>query len=162
MKVSRRFRIWFKKLLAPYRIRKWLFVDDMRNPPEHLRGHFDVVRDFDQFTEYIESYGIPRLISFDHDLHPQHTMIFYEGYNWCGPCESKRNLTMVPTGYDCAVWLVEHCERNNMVLGEVCVHSLNPVTAQRIAGVIFNHQDKNKIERSCRTIRWGIRDTRLG
>lgn len=158
----RRFRIWIKRLFAPLRRRRWLFLDDMRNPPAHLVDHFDVVRDFDGFTEHIEAYGIPRLISFDHDLHPEHTMFFYEGYGWCGPCENRRGFRMAPTGYDCAVWLVDYCNRNDVALGQVCVHSPNPVTAQRIVEVITEHQTEKNTDPSCRIIKWDTQGIRRG
>lgn len=158
MGLARRIRIWAKRIWAPYRRNRWLFLDDMRNPPDHLKEHFDVVRDFDQFTEHIESYGIPGLISFDHDLHPNHTMAFYEGDKWCGHCDNQRH-DMIPTGYDCAVWLIEHCEMNGLRLGEVYVHSLNPVTADRIIRVMVKYQIEKNLKPLCRTIRWGIRDT---
>lgn len=160
--VLRKIRIWVKKLLAPFRRRKWLFLDDMRNPPVYLRGHFDVVRDFDEFTEHIESYGVPGLISFDHDLHPSHTMFFYEGNNWCGPCESKKKDLYLPTGYDCAVWLIEYCEGRGLVLDQVCVHSPNDVTARKISKLVIEHQRRNNTRESCKTIRWGVMDYHRG
>ena len=35
-----------------------------------------VVKNYDEFTEYIEKNGIPDYISFEHDLAPEHTIDF--------------------------------------------------------------------------------------
>lgn len=160
MGLSRKARICIKRFFAPFRGDRGLFLDDSRNPPAHLSKYFDVVRDFDGFTEYIESYGVPSLISMDHDLHVEHTMHFFEGPGWCGPCESGKTGFVHKTGHDCAVWLVDYCEREGKELGHVCIHSVNKEGAERIAGVIMDYQTSKMGFHLCKMVRWGIRDTR--
>ena len=64
---------------------KKLFLDDIRVPfdcakymrPDDLKymyedEQWDVVRTYDDFVGYIEHFGVPDLISFDHDLADEH------------------------------------------------------------------------------------------
>lgn len=69
-----------------YRMEKWI-----------------IVRDYGQFIGQILQVGIPKCVSFDHDL---------------GDGEK--------TGYDCAVWLLDYCNKNNYPLPQVLSHSWNP------------------------------------
>ena len=50
------------------------YLDDTRTPTETIPGYkpWDVVRNYNEFTEYILKNGIPDLISFDHDLGEEH------------------------------------------------------------------------------------------
>ncbi len=44
-----------------------LFLDDERDPTPDL-GHVDIARDCDEAISLVEEFGVPSLISFDHDL----------------------------------------------------------------------------------------------
>lgn len=77
-----------------------------------------VVRSFDEFTDFIKTQcehkgqdGLPAVISFDHDLEPDH-------YN--GGSVGKN------TGADCARWLVQFCLDNCYSFPDVFSHSMNP------------------------------------
>lgn len=98
-----------------------LFLDDERNPQDvtwiTLRdGEWDIVRNQDEFQEYILKNGLPSMISFDNDLG--------EGMG---------------EGIFCAKWLVD-----SILDGEVkwnprfqfTVHSKNNVAAERINGLL--------------------------
>ena len=78
-----------------------LFLDDVRPAPD---DSWTIVRSYDDFVAYISRYGVPDLISFDHDL---------------GAGKS---------GYDCAKWLME----NGYCLKMWRVHSMNPVGRDNI------------------------------
>lgn len=86
-----------------------MFLDDLRNPPDN--GPWIIVRSFDEFVDWIEKNGMPDFISFDHDLG--------DG---------------VPTGMDCAKWLVEH----ELPLKNFAVHSANPPGRANIQGLLDN------------------------
>ena len=51
-----------------------LYLDDLRTPTETLPGYhpWNVVRNYDEFKEWILRNGVPDLISFDHDLGEEH------------------------------------------------------------------------------------------
>jgi hypothetical protein len=83
-----------------------LFLDDLRSPPD---ASWDVVRSYEEHVGHIESHGTPDVISFDHDLGDE-----------------------VPTGMDCAKWLVEI----RRLLAEFVVHSANPPDSLNIASLL--------------------------
>jgi hypothetical protein len=129
-----------------------LFLDDIRNPVDVLnyinnpmyKEYWNVVRNYDQFVEYIEKNGIPDVISFDHDLADEHyrpSMYnpdgHYSGYYTDGTFTEK-------TGYDCAKWLIEYCmEAGIDVPTTVLVHSMNPIGKLNIIS-LFNTYNKIK------------------
>ena len=84
-----------------------LFLDDLRNPPD---DNWIVVRNEEAFKQFIIQFGVPDLISFDHDLGGEET------------------------GMNCAKWLVE----NNYIIKDFIVHSANPVGRANIEGLLNN------------------------
>ena len=95
-----------------------LFIDDIRNPVEH---DFFIVRTAADAYEFMEEFGCPNHISFDHDL----------------------GESNAPTGFDIAKWMVEHDLDDN---GDFIprdftfyVHSANPVGAANIQGLLNNY-----------------------
>jgi hypothetical protein len=106
-----------------------LYLDDVRTPsnPED----WEVVRSYRAFVEFIETYGIPYWVSFDHDLADEH----YKPDSWSDPYVEYREKT----GLDCAKWLVEYCrERGNRFPQWTC-HSMNLVGKQRIIDTINDY-----------------------
>jgi len=102
-----------------------LWLDDIRDPERYfnkknnsstfiknsnyyhnLSTKYDInyvwVKNFDEFTNFIVTNGLPQFVSFDHDL---------------GAGKKK--------GFDCAKWLVEYCRKNNKKLPKFYVHSAN-------------------------------------
>ncbi len=51
-------------------MRKSLYLDDVRTPTSTLDGYgpWQVVRSYDEFVHWIQTNGIPDMISFDQDL----------------------------------------------------------------------------------------------
>lgn len=119
-----------------------LFLDDVRNPIDCIlyikdkiyAEEWDIVRNYNEFINYITENGIPDLISFDHDLADEHySPTMYDGgslYNHLyGEFKEK-------TGYDCAKWLCDYCSQNGLPLPTYLVHSMNPVGRDNILGVL--------------------------
>lgn len=136
---------------------KKLFLDDFRDPYDcvnymyarttesHLYGESDwiVVRDAKEFEEYINTNGLPDLISFDHDLALDHYAPAEDvDYNqWLLEQHSKEK-----TGYDCAKFLANYCIEHKLLLPKYLVHSMNPVGTENInkyLGSFVNFQTKN-------------------
>lgn len=104
-----------------------LFLDDGRFPidvigwmknrsPKYVDLYIQnwvVVKSYKQFTSYIELNGLPSIISFDHDI---------------GYIENNKEIT----GYDCAKWLKEYCNSNDLEYPEIICHSMNPVGCSNI------------------------------
>jgi hypothetical protein len=98
-----------------------LFLDDLRYPKEVKWvdigfGHWEIVRSYDEFVQFILKNGVPDTISFDMDLCDEH---YASG-------EPPPNGWIEKNGYDCALWLINHCIKNNHPFPEkITVHSLN-------------------------------------
>ena len=99
-----------------------LFLDDIRSLdmvyPNSNLNEWVIVRNYYEFINYINKYGLPKFISFDHDLGVGYT-------------EEK-------TGYDAAKWLVDYCFDNKNKMPEYSVHSQNPVGVENIINYLKN------------------------
>ena len=151
MKGIKRF---FKRLIRIFETDRWLFLDDTREPPIHLKKIFYIVRDYDDFVEYIETYGIPEIISFDHDLNLEHTNFFFENGGFRNPPDPRYENFKFKTGYDCALWLIDYCKRNNKELKKVFVHSHNLMGQRNIYNLICNFQKKEYGKINCKIVKW--------
>jgi len=129
-----------------------LWLDDIRNPflneegkvPTDKNGEYyniNWVLNYEQFVKWIELFGLPDAISFDHDLADEH---YTPEYFWDNYEESKKfqewrgQNYQEKTGMDCAKWLVDYCMDNEKELPEIFVHSANPVGADNIKGLLDN------------------------
>jgi len=118
-----------------------LFLDDIRDPKtsmflnnKNIYPALDwvIVRSYDEFVSYINNNGMPKLISFDHDLADEHygmndNTIEYQYYT-------------EKTGYECAKWLINYCMDNNLYPPDYYVHSMNTVGALNIRYLIENYK----------------------
>jgi hypothetical protein len=110
-----------------------LFLDDFRTPddayllrlnPVYMTEHWIIVRNYNEFINYIETHNVPDAVSFDHDLAFEH----YQTPNKMGKYPSKLSYDQYTekTGYDCAKWLINYCIDNKKELPTtILVHSLN-------------------------------------
>lgn len=71
--------------------------------------NFTWVKSYDEFVNFITTNGVPKLISFDYDL--KNGRMNVEG--------------KLPTGMDCAKWLMEYCKENGVSMPKCYVHSAN-------------------------------------
>jgi hypothetical protein len=125
--------------------KKALYVDST-NTPIDIPGYekWVVVKNYDDFTEYIENNGIPDYISFEHDLAEEHVIDFVN--NQLQGIEAINYSTFKEkTGYDCALWLCDyiseqHEQGNNIKLNAVGVHSNNPGGTKNILHCINNYK----------------------
>ena len=116
-----------------------LFLDDMRNPYDihwvpkvkNQQGWY-IVRNYEQFKEHIILYGLPALVSFDHDLHDSH----YEAMIRESNGEQNVDYGSVKTGYDCVKFLVDYCKRFELEFPEYHIHTLNNHAFERMNSYI--------------------------
>lgn len=115
-------------------MKKALYLDDVRTPTETLPNYapWDVVRNYNEFTEYITKNGIPDLISFDHDLADEHSNDYYNQVALQGYQHPNYDDYKEKTGVDCAKFVIEYCQANKVKLNRCVVHSHNPVGARNI------------------------------
>lgn len=137
-----------------------LFLDDERHPKDVKwvdlpPVEWRVVRTYKDFVGLITKDGLPKKISFDHDLAQEH----YGEYIRVATEKSEEakqiryDTLREKTGYDCAKWLVNHFYDINpdwILLGrlqkktlgmdfpKVYTHSANPIGSANIMGYINN------------------------
>jgi hypothetical protein len=130
-----------------------LFLDDYRHPTGafgytklavYLEGGWTVVKSYKQFCKYILKFGLPDLISFDHDLADEH-------YKFDNRDFAPENYDMLnqevfkeKTGYDCAKFLVGYCMDNDLDLPKYLVHSMNPVGRENITFLLKGYEKSRK------------------
>jgi hypothetical protein len=115
-----------------------LYLDDQRTPTVTIPGYepWYVVRNYDQFVEWISSNGIPDLVSFDHDLAKEHIDDYFKQKLQIGWQQPDYESYKEKTGLDCARWLVEFSQNSGKRINAVSVHSHNPVGATNIQSLI--------------------------
>jgi hypothetical protein len=129
-----------------------LFLDDIRVPvdvgnyinPVELRSLFRlkewvIVRNYNQFVDYIERNGVPALVSFDHDLADEHYVPerYWDNYEESKKYQSAKSYTE-KTGYDCAQWLLKYCKEKHLQLPNILCHSMNPIGKEKILRLVLN------------------------
>ena len=134
-----------------------LFLDDERHPwsvkwVQLPNVVWEVVRNYDEFIQTIQAHGVPKFVTFDHDLADEHYQAMLKECEhadkkftfWMPGDDEHEGLNMTfdygpeKTGYDCAKWLVDFCADNGVGFPEYEVHSMNPVGAKRIRDYIAN------------------------
>lgn len=115
-------------------LRTTLYLDDVRTPTETLPNSqpWVVVRNYSEFVDHINTFGIPDVISFDHDLADEHMADYY--------AQMLQNKYQIPsyeeykekTGLDCARFLIRYSEQTGQPIKTCIVHSHNPVGADNI------------------------------
>ena len=97
-------------------MKKLLWIDDFRNPVKYVIGDYDIVwvKNYDDFCKYINENGLPDIICFDHDLG-----------------EEK-------SGYDCAKFVVNYCQKQNLDIPDYDIQSYNNVGKDNIRSLLNN------------------------
>ncbi len=130
---------------------KNIFLDDIRNPifrnltylPKSLINFYEknewiIVRNYDEFVNYITQNGLPDLISFDVDLQDIHYDIGRKNnFNKFDIADYEKE-GVEKTGVHCAQYVIDYCLDNNVFLPEYLIHSQNPAGSLEI---------KSKMER---------------
>lgn len=133
-----------------------LWLDDIRNPFLNKEGRvpkgeykIEWVRNFEEFADWIEMYGTPDVISFDHDLADEHYTPeeYWSDYNESKEYQESQNY-IEKTGVDCAKFLVEYCMDEDKELPVYFVHSANPPGADNIRAFLnsFKNFKNNNIK----------------
>lgn len=98
---------------------------------EYFIGDWKIVRNYDEFVDCVRTYGIPELVSFDHDLSKKHySQLNNINYNDSGE----------KTGYHAAVWLTDYCQKNGLKFPKYLVHSWNMEGKKNIETYIKNYK----------------------
>ena len=137
-------------------MKTYLFLDDFRVPTDcvnymrlrvddsamYSRESWIIVRNYEDFVDYITHNGLPYLISFDHDLADEH----YDQSLYLTDYDSLSKSFKEKTGMDCAKWLVDYCLDNVEKLPKCVVHSMNPVGTQNISSYLKDFEKFQNFE----------------
>jgi hypothetical protein len=129
-----------------------LYLDDVRTPTETLPGYhpWNVVRNYNEFVDWITENGIPDLISFDHDLAKEHIDDYFSQFAREGYQIPSYENYKEKTGLDCARWLCEtYSQPNSIPLSQCVVHSHNPVGTRNIHSYINGYLKHIGQEETC-------------
>lgn len=115
-----------------------LFLDDIRMPedawiyPERVKMleksktqscAWTIVRNYEDFCEFIDKFGIPEMVSFDHDLCEEHIRYYFDFTSKNGYIDYSNIRTK--TGKHCAEYFVEKWTEAGKPSTQVFVHSAN-------------------------------------
>jgi hypothetical protein len=103
-----------------------------------------VVKNYDEFVQYILLNGLPDFVSFDHDLGIEHIKYYFDNGGHENPPDPMGADFEEKTGYDCAKWLVDYCLEHNLKLPEYLVHSANPIGKKNIISYLENFKKVNE------------------
>jgi len=116
-----------------------LFLDDVRLP-NHVtwvdlppNQHYSLVRNYQEFVDLITLRGIPKFVTYDHDLSDDHYGHGLRGDNI--PYDQYAEKT----GYDCAKWLVDYCMKKGVKHPPYQVHSMNPIGKKNIISYVESY-----------------------
>lgn len=117
-----------------------LFLDDERMPKDvkwvqlPLGIKWTIVRDYKDFVKTIKEKGLPKFITFDHDLGMEHYEDFFKAQKSGEPL--NYNAYTEKTGYDCAKYLVDYCIDHDSDFPPFEVHSMNIIGAINIKSLV--------------------------
>ena len=115
-----------------------LYLDDVRIPADNHYFRWVIVRDYVAFCHYIKANGLPRMISFDHDLGED--VGIAKVARGMSKRQARREKKETLNGMDCAKWLVDYCLDTRQLMPHFTVHSANPAGAENILTLLNNLQ----------------------
>jgi hypothetical protein len=123
-----------------------LWLDDTRDcfdleanwlvfsPFELLEGDEVIwVKSYSEFRDYLENWGVPDGVCFDHDLHFKHYGILQE--DWKNYYEKERDFEEF-TGYEAALFLTAYCLDHQTPLPQWNCQSANIIGKENINSVL--------------------------
>ena len=133
---------------------KYLFLDEKRFPNDVYRYKLNkqykdkkwvVVTNYEEFVLYLNHYGIPDFVSFDHDIAESHytPKEFWNDYE-ASKAWQESQVHKEKTGYECAEYLIKFCIENRHYLPEYYCHRQNPVGRDKINELLYKYINLNK------------------
>jgi len=118
-----------------------LFLDDDPNRIPHKLSWIElplvewvIVRNYNDFVATILRDGVPKRISFDHDLGDTAYQEFHRANNSDKTIQYE-NIEE-KTGYHAAKWLANYCVDNKIPIPEYYIHTLNPMGGMNISSIL--------------------------
>lgn len=123
-----------------------LFLDDIRDPKDVYwvqlpLVEWKIVRNYNEFCSWVETNGLPKFISYDHDLGDEATQEAlrqnFEGFDYSRITEK--------TGYDCCKFIINRCLDLKIKHPDYSVHSINPIGKENIERLIENYNAQSYV-----------------
>jgi hypothetical protein len=134
-----------------------LFLDDSRNPSDVKwiklpRVEWVVVRNYEEFVDTIERRGMPRRVSFDHDIYPEHYQEYTHAHDKKMPSYGKIRYDCFSekTGYDCAKFLAQYCVDKNLPLPLYYLHTMNAIGKENMRSILESARKHIPAESKCK------------
>jgi ASC-1-like (ASCH) protein len=121
-----------------------LFLDDIRSLGEtykytkdqdYLEKKWIIVRSYDDFVRVVEEEwgkgNFPEVISFDHDLAPEHYAPREHWDDHYGAWAHAQEF-IEKTGYEAAKFYVDFRREHDLPMAKIKCHSMNPVGKKKI------------------------------
>lgn len=116
-----------------------LYLDDIRTPKS---DGWIILRNYQEFVDWITKNGIPDEVSFDHDLAHEHIKYYFNNGGHENPPNPQETEFREKTGYDSAKWLCQYCWTNGLPIPKWNCHSANPVGKENIINLLQNFEKK--------------------
>lgn len=133
------YNLFLDDIHEPYDVSN-LRKTEIKNKERYRKYKWVVVRTYDEFIKTIKKRGVPDIVSFDHDLAPEHYEIIYNDDNWSKD-DSEIMIDYdkfeIKTGYHAAEWLMEYCNNTGNHMPICLVHSQNDVGRKNIINLLF-------------------------
>ena len=113
-----------------------LYLDDMRVP---LLFGIHLVKNYEQFVDFIQNHEMPDLISFDHDLAFTHYPLNENNPGTAIPY----NIYKEKTGLHCARYIIE----NKLPIKGWMVHSFNVIGKANIESELRSYSPHTEVKR---------------
>lgn len=128
----------------------FLFLDDQRKPSAvKFEDHYEFlekvhVKNYIEFCNVLETRGLPKALSLDFDLHPNH---YKAGSRSSFTSISNYKYVLEKHGGNCVEYLTSFCQKKNLQLPKWFIHSQNPAGATYMRNLLKtfeNSQNKEK------------------
>lgn len=144
--------LWKNKEKMNNNFKKCLFLDDMRKVEDAIlwdqkislikasgisSWKWDIVRSYDEFVKYIDTNGIPDVVSFDNDLFDVRGEVSNEVLNRQFQMIGWQDFK-IKTGAHCAEYLVNACKARNVKIPEYYIHTANSAARPIIREILEN------------------------
>ena len=99
-----------------------------------------IVKTYEEFIDFITKNGAPDIVSFDHDLAPEHWDFIYNDENWAKIDDEiiiNYDLFEIKTGYHAAEWLLEYCSSRQLKMPICLIHSQNKIGKKNIENILL-------------------------
>lgn len=145
--------IWLDDIRNPYRDSKWItnyapefFTTISDNLSGNERKRVIWLKNYNDFTEWIETNGLPTKIAFDHDLGYEIDALPFgiKHLAYLYYFIIRKQPKIAKTGYDACHWLINYCMDNNVTLVSDFVYQTDNTVGKKNMLTLINNFKKHQ------------------